>query len=228
MQGYGQQGGGVQPQPNYGAPPPPIKKKGTWFIIFGIIFLIIGILGTLVMVTEFLREVKTIDELKDDYDTTSGDFESYNEGDYVVVEGKITSEEDASLILENYYWYELDDSEFGFYSEDDIGNVGDTVTAKCKVITIKMMDTSVEYLEYSDDHSEASNIFHITVFIVGIILGIIFLLVGFKRRKKSIQSAYPPPTVSSPVYPPVQQSGSPPIQPPLEVEPIEEDETTFI
>jgi len=192
MRDYGQPGGaGYPPQsppgsvppqpPSYGAPPPPAplkKKGGKGLLIVGVILLIVGILIAVVGLLPTLN-AKSAEDLDEDYDTDEHGFKSYDEGDTVVISGKITNKSESAAM--DAYVYEIDDKG-GFLSSSDIGNEGDTVTVECEV---KVMDLGAGATQ---EYLEAKAVVNVMpLIIIGIILliiGIILMMIGIKKKKK--------------------------------------------
>ena len=202
MQGYGQPGGANYQQP---PPPPPYgyqgqpKKKGLALIIVGLIILIVGLIGVVAsafLITE-AADAKSMSEIADDYDENSMTFDSYDDGDKIVIKGEITDEE------ENFgsYKYIIDDeSGILILSEDDRGDVGDTVIFSCEVDSLLGMDYLVVKSKMSGE--EGSGPICMAVSVIGLIVGIVIALLGFRQRKQSSSVAYMPP-------PPPQQQPPP-------------------
>lgn len=168
------------PDPMYDSQATPTKKKmrkwnetGMGLVFTGLIIIII--FAVLYMPTD----IKTASELEKDFDSSTEDFRSYNSGDHVNVEGKIESEtkDPSDFAIGGYeYRYDLVGTSFALYSEEDIGDEGDSVALYCDVISVPYIGGGSERREallYGSDISSRSCCFG-----AGLIVSVIFFIVG--------------------------------------------------
>lgn len=190
-------------------------KKG--IVIVGVILLVIGILLALMGFLPSLT-AKSAKDMADDFDETTGEFKSYDEGDEVIVTGEITAETSSLGV----YSYELDNEEtVKIMVGEDIGDEGETVTLQCEVTELigqERLEAKAKYQTFN------------IITILGIILlivGIIVMIVGAKKGAAPVALAQPP--MEQPPYqqqpyqqPPYQQPPmqQPPYQPPPQQPPM--------
>jgi hypothetical protein len=212
-QSYG--GQPTPPQPVYSQPtqqpvpqpPPKQPKKGKWLFILGIIIVIVSIIGALLSLVLYSEasNAKSMLELIDDYDVKDLDFKSYDDGDEVVVKGEITEEQEAYGL----YSYQLDNAEFWINSNKELGDVGDEVVLTCEIQKESLFGVQMEYLWAKSKMSgdEGSGPICLGVSIVGLILGIVITLIGYKKGKRAPTQYSPPQNqVLQPQYGGQQQS----------------------
>ncbi len=154
-------------------------------MIIGIIILSIGLIPIIT--------AKNVKEIKNDLDVTTENYKSYDNGDKIVITGKIiTVIETKYLLLENYD--KSDDNlekEFGgkyiyifeknleVYSNKEIGKIGDNVFVECEIKNINNGGREEEILKADPSFNP----------LLIIVIGLGFLIIGtalasFMIRKK--------------------------------------------
>jgi hypothetical protein len=172
-----------QPTPPSNHPQPPPKKRN-WWLIIGIIIFIIGVILMIIALVGFIDDLSAIkvSELEDDYDSESNTFKSYDIGDEIKIKGEITYEEDVSAFgLGHAYFF--DNVSILFLSYDDIGDVGDEVVIRCEVKETTFGGKQ-EYLEVKSSIQEGTGLVCVLGSAIILIIGIVFLIIGFIKRKK--------------------------------------------
>jgi hypothetical protein len=172
------------------------RKRLIIYFAIGSIFLLIGGIITTYGLSS-LATAKKVNDLEKDIDIPSHTFKSYDKGDKFFLTGRIITvietkyiirdDEEATddFLIENFggkYIYILD-KRVEVYSNEKIGNIGDTVYIECEIDEIKKSGRMEEILKVNP----TLNLIMITT------LGIVFLVISFiniflvLRKKKSIE-----------------------------------------
>jgi len=194
-------------------------------VLLQVVGLVVAVMGALPFMT-----AKKIGDLKGDYDSTSGKFRTHSVGEKIILTGKITEKNDTGGLLSmGKYAYMLDDADYGFFSDEDLGKVGDTVTVEVEVKEFKQsfMGISIS-VQYLGNGKPAMTLPLIIVGVVILVVGVAVMAIGMKKRKGAPAMAppqaqmAPPPTYQQPPQagyapppgPPAYQPPPPPPQQP--------------
>jgi len=131
-------------------------------VIGGVVCLVIGVLLLAVGYVNF----ESINVLADDYDGTN--FGTYDVGDEIFIEGKITDEQSGII-----YTYQLDDVDFDILSTQDLGGDGDTVK-----IMIEITDFGGSETPEVRAIARTPPIFYIGIILL--IVGVLIAVLGVK------------------------------------------------
>jgi len=181
-------------------------------LISGIVVLVIGILliglGFTGIVGAGMVEETNISDIEVEETEDSLEFKDYDEGDTVLVSGEIVDKEEDPdldmLDLEYEYAYEIEEEgdTLEFFSDEDVGDVGDEITVTLEVdeeeVEVLGQELSFEYMRLYQE-GEPFSLLGIPLFaIVGIILailGAIIALIGVTKESPSyVESARGKPT----------------------------------
>jgi len=150
-------------------------------VITGTAILIIGIIGLIIMLVPWLYPI-SINEISESY--SQGEFKDYDEGDTIIIKGKISKE------VNNFGWglsknlYKLDyEDEIQIFSYDDIGDVDDEVTLEVKV----WGRDGHEVLKI--EKTKMPDTYYIWISIA--IIGIIIMIIGFSLKKIDLEKKIP-------------------------------------
>ncbi|MFW5907264.1 MAG: hypothetical protein ACOC55_04020 [Candidatus Natronoplasma sp.] len=178
--------------------------------------LIIGIVLAAIGFTGILN--KSAEDLEADYNDEEAEFESYDEGDTVTVTGEVTNKTKTDWVEGEVYAYELDDTDFGFISSEDIADEGDTVTVNLECQEESIMGSSFEYMEAkSVQKIPLMGILGIVIAIVGGIIAVVGFIkgngeeeqapyqTGGARQQPDQQPGYQRQQPGQPQQPPQQQ-----------------------
>jgi heme/copper-type cytochrome/quinol oxidase subunit 2 len=187
----------------------PKNKKLKFLMIAGVILLIIGlIMASIGLFT--ITTAKKVDELKNDIDSSTNTFKSYDKGDSLIITGKIITIIETKYIIANgedvpdkvlieqfggKYIYILEKN-LEIYANEKIGEIGDKVYLSCEVQKIDKNGREEEILKANPSF----NVLLITgAGFVILILGIITIFV-VKRRKTALTRAVSKPTKIAELY----------------------------
>lgn len=135
--------------------------------VVGVVILLIGAAMTGIGYMGIMND--SMDNLADDYNNQSNEFESYDEGDTITITGVITNKSNPEWA--DAYSYQMDDVEgMGFISGNDIADEGDRITVTVEVIVMNF-GQEVQMLE-AQSYSNPTLMTPISL------LGLLFLVVG--------------------------------------------------
>lgn len=155
-------------------------RKG--LVIIGLILLIIGLILAVVGILPSLTAVKA-EDIK--YDEDTGGFADYDDGDEILITGEITNETEVPGGFE----YVLDEN-VQVSSGEDIGDEGDTVTLLCEVEELDLLGITFERLKAKAIYLPLN--FLLIMGLILVIVGIIVMILGFKKGEAEVVPKQPP------------------------------------
>ena len=193
-------------------------------MVSGIVVLVLGILLIALAFTGVVGagtfEEVDISDLEQTEDETGVEYDDYEEGDVVVLTGEIRQkEEDPDMEfwdMDYDYSFELEDGDgidadtVGFFSDQDVGDVGDEVTVTLEVheerIEVFGETFDVEYMVLEQE-GEPFSFLGITFFgLLGIMVAVIGAVIAVLGAVKEDPSYYHRPSRGGPNHPAAQGS----------------------
>ncbi|UCE73298.1 MAG: hypothetical protein JSV56_09715 [Methanomassiliicoccales archaeon] len=204
-----------------GTSPPKKKKRRIKGDDIGALLILIAFLCMIFSVSMIPQDTIKAEELEKDYQNDSR-FGTYSSDDSVTVIGTIESEEKTQDSNYEYIYY-FSDGSFPIYSDQDMGNEGDTIIIKCKVKTIATSGLQSGRFDILEYEQEFNYVLGLGVFALSwIMMAIGIHLIAGEYRKKSSQPQYPQPHYSPPQYQQIPQ------MPPQQIMPREKNSQGLI
>lgn len=126
---------------------------------------------------------ESIDSLQKDYDGTN--FKSYNDGDLIVIKGKITSQLDSTMDNQKVYEIQFDNSNLTVLSTQYVPSDGSDVLVELQITSLDGKEVPQVHIIYE----KSAMIYYIGIglFFIGIIVIIIGAVLKPKDKTKDKQ-----------------------------------------
>lgn len=171
--------------------------------VVGVVILLIGAAMTGIGYMGIMNE--SMDNLADDYNNQSSEFESYDEGDTITITGVITNKSNPEWV--EGYAYEMDDVEdMGFISGNDIADEGDRITVTVEV-TVLTFGQEVQMLE-AQSYSNPTLMTPISLLgLLLLVVGVVVAIVGAVKSGKEEEFEQEMPPQQQQQQPPPPEGG---------------------